>query len=383
MARAWIAPLALGSALACAQTAPFIASASAPSAYRLQIGGHTQFRYTMNLRDTAGDQTQVTNGFDTRRTKLSVRGNVISEDLSFYILAFFGSSDGSLGTEDIRANYAPGGGPWSVTWGQFKPPLLREELVSATRQLAMDRSLTNEVFNQDYAQGLMLTYDEGHTRLQVSLTDGLRTGNRPFTNAAESDVALTGRLEHAMGDRLARFGDFTSWRSAESAAVLVGVAGHWESAGSTASFPVDAPRRDRFLITADVSVEGSGWSLFGAVLARVTDPESGETLTEYGAVVQGSFFVTEQTELFARWDGIFPDEDAPSGGTDEFNTYTLGANHYFIPESHAAKLVLEATYFPDAQANSSSLVRLNSNAGLVTDANGDQVSLRAMMQLVF
>ena len=76
--------------------------------------------------------------------------------------------------------------------GQIKPPLLREELMSSRRQLAVDRSLVNEAFNQDYTQGIDLAYTGERLGFRVTVHDGIRTVN---TTALSEDPAsaFTGR----------------------------------------------------------------------------------------------------------------------------------------------------------------------------------------------
>ena len=55
-------------------------------------------------------------------------------------------------------------------------------------------------------------------------------------------------------------------------------------------------------------------------------------------------FFNDQWEGFVRWDTLLLDDDAGAGqtsGEDSFNFLAVGANYYFVPESHAAKLTFE------------------------------------------
>ena len=58
---------------------------------------------------------------------------------------------------------------WKAQWGQFKLPLLREELVSDGKQLAADRSIPNALFTQGYSQGIQLGYDATVPRYKGTL----------------------------------------------------------------------------------------------------------------------------------------------------------------------------------------------------------------------
>ena len=383
-----MARIALAVALLAATVLPasaqfVIQSETDPDKFSMRIRGYFQFRYTFNVRDETESQEQITNGFDNRRTKVGVAGNVLSADTTYLVVMAVNKRTGLGFLEDAWVNYEFGDTNWSVTAGQFKPPFRREELVSASRQIAVDRSVANEVFNQDYTQGVRLAYNDSQTRFQVAFTDGFRTLNDGFTNRNEADLAITGRVEHAMGDSLRRFRDFTSWRSAEETAVLVGVAGHWQTSGHTFAAPLPAPERDQYFLTADLSLEGQGWSAFSAVVMRTTDPDEGGEVTDFGVVAQGSLFVTDQTELFIRGSAIFPDDNHDIGGTDEFYSMTVGGTRYFIPESHAAKLVTEVIYYPEPKDDSDAIIGFRDNAGLLPDTEGNQFVIRAMMQVMF
>ena len=382
MARIALA-VALLAATALPASAQFvIRSETDPDKFSLRIGGYSQFRYTFNVRENTDTQESITNGFDNRRTKIYLAGNALSEDTTYRIVLAFNKSTGFAFLEDAWVNYDFGDTDWSVTAGQFKAPFLREELVGATRQLAVDRSVANEVFNQDYTQGVRVNYDNSQTRFQFAFTDGFRAINDSFTSRNEADLAFTARIEHAIGDSLRRFQDFTSWRTAEETAVLLGVAGHWQTAGHTWS-RVPAREQDQYFLAADLSVEGVGWSAFVSGYFRTTDPDGAGSLTDYGVVGQTSLFVAENTEIFIRGSAVFPDEAHPLGDTDDFYSATVGGTHYFIPESHAAKLVGEVIYFPEAKNESDAILGFRDNAGLLPDTEGNQFVIRAMVQVMF
>ena len=63
----------------------------------------------------------------------------------------------------------------TMTLGQFKTPWLREEIVSSSRQLAVERSVVNEFFNQDRAVGLFVAWKNDDWSLAGSYNNGQRT----------------------------------------------------------------------------------------------------------------------------------------------------------------------------------------------------------------
>src|SRR5690606_6952326 len=124
-------------------------------------------------------------------------------------LAGFDRDGGAAVLEEAWAQYNFGNG-WKARWGQFKLPLLREELVSSSRQLAVERSFVNEFFTQDRSQGIELSYEQEDWRFAFAFSDGLDTENTDINSDAENDYAFTGRFEYKMAGTWSRFADFTS-----------------------------------------------------------------------------------------------------------------------------------------------------------------------------
>ena len=258
--------------------------------------------------------------------------------------------------------------------GQFKLPLLREELVSDTFQLAANRSVLNSVFTQSRSQGVQLSNQWDQFRLFAAFSDGLKTVNTDYTSTGEADYAGTIRGDWKWAGDWKQATDFTSFRGSPYFGMLGGAA-HYQSGGDTfATMDVQL-----FEATVDLSVEGDGWNAYGAGIYRHADPVSGSAIDDWGFMVQGGFFVSPQCELFARYDVVIPDSSRAT--SDNMNTLTFGLNHYFIPESHALKFTFDVEFFLDKQdrgiAPSSTLT------GLLGSDKSDQWNLRAQMQLMF
>lgn len=346
-------------------------------AYKLKVGGMMQFRYVLNFRDEPTDTDEdVTNGFQLRRTRLEFAGNVINKDTTFLVQTDFNRSGGTATVLDAWVRHALNES-WGLRFGQFKLPLLREELVSGKRMLAADRSITNGVFTQARSQGVQIEYDGDRARFAAAFSDGLNTLNTDFDSSSEADYALTGRVDVRFAGDWKQFADFTSWRGSDFAAML-GAAAHWQGGGSTGG----TTDTDVLEYTVDLSLEGNGWNAFGAFIGRNTDPSGGEEADDFGVVVQGGVFLTQKTELFARYDVVIPDDNRGSGDED-FSTVTVGVNHYFVEKSHAAKFTADLLYFLDAQADSSALVGRSTGVGLLPDAEDGQVAARFQFQLLF
>jgi len=358
----------------------------------VKLGGFAQFRYINNFRDNPPNATSgsfhdsgYTNGFEATRTRLEVTGNIISKALTFKVDSDFNKS-GDASLKDAWGQYAFDNGV-KVKWGQFKLPVLREELVADVNQLAIDRSIVNTIFTQDRSQGIQAAYEQDQWRILGALSDGLQTLNTDYTSSAEADYAFSGRGEFKWGDDWKRFADFTSWRG-QSNAGLIGVAAHYQHSGNTASAGNNAEKVDLIQYTADFSLEGNGWNLFVAGVGRHSEPSgtnTASTLDDFGFVVQGGVFVNDQIELFARYDGVFVDSDYGNGIDDTFNTLAGGVNYYVFAQSQAFKISADVQYFVDEVSSNvlvSGVSGSNNNA-LRFDGEGGQFAVRLQVQLVF
>lgn len=338
---------------------------------RLDIGGYIQFRYHLNWRDDGAGDDDFTHGFMSRRTRVVLNGQ-INEQWFFNVMNELSPSgtgmllDGFIGH---RLN-----DDWVLQFGQFKMPLLREELVSDAIQLAAERSPTNSVFSQSRSLGVQASRESEDWRWAIAIHNGLSTINTRFDAASAADFAVTGRVEHKLAGAWRQFRDFTSWRGSDFAA-MIGAAGHYQTGGETGN----TSDLDLAQYTLDFSLEGDGWNAFAAFIGRHSDTTSGN-FDDYGVVVQGGVFVSDAVELWGRYDIVIADDDRP-GVSHDFGTITAGLNWYVIPESHAVVVKVQAMWYLDAQAGS--LVGASTGSGLLASPNDDQFSVFAQIGMIF
>jgi phosphate-selective porin O/P len=343
----------------------------------ITLGGQLQFRYQANFRDSAGLATadnDTTIGFVMRRSKIFGKAKV-TDDITAHFQFAFDRKSGTAALETAEISWKLGDG-FKLRMGQFKSPLLREELVSSKRQLASERSAVNETFNQDFSQGVEIDYTKDKWRGAVMVSDGFGTDNTAFNSATEADFAVTGRVEFLLGEAsFKQFKQFTSFRGATRGA-MIGVAGHWQTRGDTNPSLVNTV--DQTTVTADFSFVGSGWNVYAAGIWRNRDVSAVTSADDFGVIVQGGVFITDDDEIFGRYDGFFPDDYA---GATDFNSVTFGWNHYFSPESHAAKFTVDCTYHLDVVTGSG--IKTSDGHNLLADTNDGQFGIIAQMQLVF
>ena len=372
---------------------------SGDGASTLNVNALFQFRYVANFRDDmnagVGTDNDFTTGFEIPRARIDLSGNLINDNLT-YRLSFdageVNSPNNSLNVTWAYGQYAFESMEGAfVRFGQFKAPLLWEELVDAEFQLAADRSVANETYSGQYSQGLMFGYEQESWRGYFALTDGLGSAGTTYSGAGAADFALTARGEIKIAGDWARFTDFTSWRNSDYAA-KIGAAFHWETYGDTNPSSGGGPlgvsqgaQGDQIVYTVDAAVEGNGWNLFAAFTGSWSESDAGTNTdrSDFGLVVQGGVFLTDQVELFGRYDGVYLDSDRALA-EDNFNFGAVGINYYFFPESHAVKLTVDVLASFDKTVPSYTAVNsFTSGTSFLGQGDDTEWALRGQVSILF
>ncbi len=359
---------------------------------KLRVSGFTQFRYTLNFRDdpqTAGaHDSGFTNGFELPRTRLIFSGNVLDPNLSFKIEGQFSdSNEGSFDLLDAFAAYKYSD-EFTVAGGQFQIPLMREWSLSPFGVQGADYGVVTDVFNPGYSQGVWFVYQADAFKAIVAIDDGAKTANTRYSSGSEADIGLTARIEGKLSGDWNRFNDMSSWKSDNGIATLLGLGAHYQHTGNTAHPGSGAvPQTSFFQWTVDASVEFAGANLYAAFVHAHNEPDddNGESTDDFGVQVQGGFFVADQDELFGRWDWVIPDDNRGSGNEDDFHALTAGWNHYFVPDSNAAKFTTEVMWALNP-TDENSLVNATSGSaatGILPDSEDNQIQIRFQFQLAF
>jgi hypothetical protein len=302
--------------------------------------------------DPDGDES-LENGFEIRRAKFGFNGKIAGDFGYKFVWATnreftAGSGAGNVYLEDVAVNYKLNDN-WTLVAGQFKDPVHHEELVSSTKQMAVDRSLVNEQLGggaTDRVQGAGVEYTQGPIWVTVIGHDGANSDNRNFrdTPVTNTDWGASARLEYTVfGDKKA-YGDFSAMKNEESL-LVIGVGG--DVTGTATS--------NVYFYTVDAQFEtATGLGLYGAALGRTIDPYGdGDETNDYGGLVQISQMLGDKWEIFGRYGVIDFD-----GADDVLNEITVGANYYMW--GHGAKLTLDLVVLPDGAPADTGLGYLNS-----------------------
>lgn len=354
---------------------------SADGNFSLSPGAQLQIRYTANSRDDADNDLQ--DGFEIRRAKFFFAGHAFSKDFTYNLQWETNENGGVVTLEEAWVRYQFRD-DMALRLGQIKDSPFHEETVSSKRQLAVDRSLLNELIaggETDYVQAVRLEWDATEAlRADIGLQDGYNSDNTPFLESGgtsfvgvgPTDWGTSARVElFAIGaDAKKQYDDFTALKNKQDILVFGGGA-NYSMAGNNHAF----------FHTVDAQYENaSGFGLYAAVIGLDRQASSGPAaapelnLYDWGALVQAGYMLNADYEIFGRWDVTVLDDAAlAADDEDTFNEFTLGVNRYI--RGHAAKLTLDASYLPDGAPQNESGVG-------VLASEEEQFILRGQFQLL-
>jgi hypothetical protein len=316
--------------------------------------------------------------------KFSLDGYAVTKDVVYSFVWATDREGGGLVLEDAWVKYMFAD-DWGVRAGQFKDPVHHEELTSSKKQLAVERSMLNEILGGgllDRTQGVTLVYGDHNANnpvnVEVGLTDGFNEENTNFIKHT-FDFGIAGRAEFkAMGDWKG-YQDFSAMKNKENLLVF-GIGGDWSQAGDG----------DVWTGTIDAQWENDKLGVYGAGLVRNIDEDligGSEDITDWGLLIQAGYMLNTQWELFGRYNvTLFDDELTFADDEDTFNEFTLGLNYYLGPDGsagHRAKITIDLTYLPEGVPAGSLGLPDSTGIGATGDTSGDdEWMIRTQFQLV-
>lgn len=412
----------------------FLASPSGD--FKLNIKGQVQVRWAYNNRDNSGLTGTVPKesnwGFENRRTKLTFTGFVVDPSWIYEVKLVANRTTGTVSGATYSANNIVGsveeifiqkdfGNGIAVRAGQFKTPFIREELVSSSSQLAVERSLVNDVFSTKFGQGIQAEFG-GRAGEQWRATafygDGMRANASSVPSSVTANAggyagsyttsfnqnttnwAFAGRVEYLgagnwrqMRDLNSYIGDDKGW--------MIGLGAMGQSLRPTNEGTQTASATDSMWgITADLTMHFGGATLYAAGVYRdvqlagnvaTRGGGTSDSMGQWGAVVQGGYFLNNEVELFARYEVGSTDTDkfrvAEPGIELESNSIvTVGVN-YLFGGNKDVKWTTDVGYAlaPIGDFNSSGADWLSDGSSTAGNGftNDGQWVLRSQIQLTF
>lgn len=354
---------------------------AANGAATLNISGWHQSRFTLTiLDDDGGAQDDFETGFSTPDTTFIFDGSVVSPDTTWKVEVTIDET-GGFGLKDgyIAQDFGNGTSGWV---GQFTSLMSRETMNEDNQLQFIERTITDNVFTGGQTQGAAISFtDEGNTwRVSAAFSDGANTAGTPYNAANDGDWAITARGDIAFEGTVDPYFATTRMMPGGENAMILGGYFHIQQ-------NADQPGSDDTTVIAAgvdfVMDNTNGWNVFAAGhLAQVDMDSAADELLHLGLVLQGGYFVSDNTEVFGGWDMVIPDDDS-AADADPFNTLSVGVNHFPFAGTQAVRLSAQVSVFLDATTETGGLVDESTNNGLLTDAEGGQISLMGMAQVTW
>lgn len=341
---------------------------------------------TSYVGETEASRNGWENGFEIRRVELELEGTEVTKNL-YYDLVLKNSSEGSPFLDEVFVVYSFDNSPFKIKAGQYKENIHHEETVSFKRQLAVERSLMNEVVMAglyDRVQGvdLLIRDDKSPLRGEFALHDGQTSQNTPYYDTASDSAVLehfgvSGRVEwKPMGT----WKDYSNFSARDTKETLLAFGVGADCTQGIFSDGIDEFSGNRVLAAADVqcNLPSPKIGMFGSFTADYTafDEESSfdnDHRLNMGALAQIGWAIDRQWEVFARYDVIILDSDYVIG-ENLFHEITAGVN-YFLSDNGKAKLSLDVGYLPNG-----SPIR-NTCIGIPAATDEETMYVRAQLML--
>ena len=299
---------------------------SADGSFSLNFHAVLQVRAAYDKRDNPTNGAVALDdsdwGFENRRTALKFGGHIIDNTWKYFIQQMR-IPGGNFNLLDGLINHDLGDG-WSMQFGKFRMPFLREEIVNYTNQLAVERTLVSGPFGIGRSEGLQFGYKGDDFKFNAAVfNDFAGIGeNNTAAMTLSKDIALATRAEFLLKGGWKQFGNLTAFPGTEDG-VLLGLAFAYEKDNDVVG-GTDGDTDTRW--TADINFHFDGASIFAYYVDRSFRDDSGAAgdLDQTGFVIQGGYFINENTELFARYETAESDTAA-----EDLKVMTVGFNKYY------------------------------------------------------
>lgn len=359
---------------------------SSDGGFSAQFSGQIQHRYIWNNLDTDGGRSESLSGFQARRQKFGISGKM-GEGWGYkFVFATnrdSGAGGGNAFTEEVYITKKLNDN-FSVLVGTNKLPFARQEIISVTRMVAVDRSPVTEFFTLNRSDQATLIYKTDDILAQLALSDG---GNRDFTdfnNDVSNDFAVTGRVEWmVMGDDMGEAKN--EFGGVDEDHLFLAGAFHYESAEGGNGNPESG-----LAWTAEALYKTGPWGLSTAVFGNHTDNGTAADTDQYGLYAQANYELNDGWDVFAQWNWL-DDDGVGAGNNDPMQAVVFGVNKHFTSKIKFTADVVWV-YEGDDQAADGNFINggelsdgigLGSGGFTANDDHDDQIALRLQLQLLF
>jgi len=316
---------------------------SADGNYKLIIGGYGQFQF--NYLNENGEQEYT---FRIRRARLAFKGHLFTPKFTYKLQLDLANFRTDL-LLDFYVDYKILGKDLRVSLGQQNTPYIRQQLISSSAQMFVDRSLASKEFVND--DDVDTDGDGVADRLIKNGRDlGIMLHGTPFENKMEYQVAIfnghginninlnndflymTRLVWNVLGD--VGYGYEGDYEGRDSPAVFL---------GGAANYNVRNITNDKvFSLGGETGIKYKGFAATAEFMFRHINP--GDTLLDtgqdYGYYAQAGYFVIpKRMEIGARLSQVFL-----HGLQNDSGEVQLGINGFLY--GNYLKLQTDYSYLP-------------------------------------
>lgn len=360
--------------------------------YRMRLNGYGQLRW-VDFDPTGNPDVdgQPLNQLQLARARLSLSGNVISNDFDYFVQIDGRSNSGdNLRLLDyyFRFDFArylwdcePG--TLGVRVGRYKMPFTLSRAISGQQFQFADRSMASTFFDVNRSLGAGLYGATNSLAMPIfyeaAVFNGLVTGGAETGSSGQLDdnnaIAMHAYLyptgdwgegelaDFEIHDHLATrvgggFATTTIDRSGATEFASVRVVDTGQTLADVLPLDVIAYDADLFCVAGSMKYRGFSATLeyyFRTIRNfRGNDALSDSELFDHGFWVQSGYFVfRDKLELVARWSRV-DGESASLGETDRSSDEIAGGLNYYFRRQRA-KITFDATHLNGATVDSSAL----------------------------
>jgi len=362
--------------------------------WMLRINGLLQNRFVVShtrdaqnpLAGGAGPGEKTHDGFETTRAVLNFSGTV-AKDYHFNVrLNYSPYSAGNTPSPDqLEWAYASMdlSDEMNLQIGKQKYDVMREYMVNAEFQQVIERSLYTYYWGtSSITNGIKLNYANDMFRANVMYGNGgtAQNWNAAGSNGAYSqnaaDWAVSGRFAWKPSGTWEQFDEMTSPQGTE-AGILIGMGWAVMDGNDKLTGNDDGTN---WMLSWDASMDFGGWNVFGSItLGDDKQNAFGQAVSgnQWGWMVQGGYYLTEDIELYGRYEWLDPRISGVSH--DDIEIMTFGANWYLAGQN--AKLSIDWGYNFDKTVTAG--VGGGGYTNWLNSAQRNEWVLRTQMQLYF
>ena len=214
---------------------------SADGNWKLKINGQIQSRFMYN--HASGQANDY--GFELRRLKLKFSGHIVDPSWNYKITIInqrdTQGSNGNSNTmyvEDAWLSKSFDDGYYFKA-GQFKAPFLREELVSSSAQLTVERSMINNQFTYGWTQGIEFGSKGDDVWWRAMFLEGPNSANTQSQGLANDAASVAARIDWRLDGDWKDWKTLTGYGAKSDTYAFVGAAFQWFHRSDRNANPVE------------------------------------------------------------------------------------------------------------------------------------------------